>query len=100
MEKGELYDVNSNSIMEGTDIQTLAKYHTLTNKTNVPVPKGYSTYKNAVSAYQKQQVEQSPPRDAASATASIDARPKSSIKDESRVVKQAAKKRKMEVYLY
>ena len=31
-EKGELYDVNSNSIMEGTDIQSLAKYHTLTNK--------------------------------------------------------------------
>ena len=68
-EKGELYDVNSNSIMEGTDIQSLAKYHTLTNKSNTLVPKGYATYKNAVSAYQKQQAEQSPQREVASTSA-------------------------------
>ena len=54
-DKGELYDVNSNTIMEGTDISTLAKYHTLTNKTNKPVPKGYATYKNAVNIYQLHQ---------------------------------------------
>ena len=28
-DKGELYDVNSKSVMSGTDIQTLAKYHSL-----------------------------------------------------------------------
>ena len=87
-QKGELYDVNSNSLMEGTDIQTLAKYHTLTNKSNILVPKGYATYKNAVSAYQKQQVEQPPPREVASTSA---------IKDESRDVKPLTKKRKMDV---
>ena len=54
-DKGELYDVNSNTVMEGTDISTLAKYHTLTNKTNKPVPKGYSTYKNAVKIYKLHQ---------------------------------------------
>ena len=98
MKKGELYDVNCNSIMEGMDIQTLAKYHTLTNKTNIPAPKGYATYKNAMSAYQKQQVEQSPPRDVASGTAFVDARHKSSIKDEIVVVKPAAKKRKSHLW--
>ena len=87
-EKGELYDVNSNSIMEGTDIQSLAKYHTLTNKSNTPVPKGYATYKNAVSAYQKQQAEQSSQREVAST---------SPIKDENRDVKPSTKKRKREV---
>ena len=87
-EKGELYDVNSNSIMEGTDIQSLAKYHTLRNKSNTPVPKGYATYKNAVSAYQKQQAEQSPQREVASTSA---------IKDENRDVKPSTKKRKIEV---
>ena len=87
-EKGELYDVNSNSIMEGTDIQSLAKYHTLTNKSNKPVPKGYATYKNAVSAYQKQQAEQSPQREVASTSA---------IKDENRDVKPPTKKQKIEV---
>ena len=87
-EKGELYDVNSNSIMEGTGIQSLAKYHTLTNKSNTPVLKGYATYKNAVSTYQKQQAEQSPLREVASTSA---------IKDESRDVKQPTKKRKKDV---
>ena len=74
--------------MEGTDIQSLAKYHTLTNKSNTPVPKGYATYKNAVSAYQKQQAEQSPQREVASTSA---------IKDENRDVKPPTKKRKREV---
>ena len=83
VEKGELYDVNSNSIMEGMDIQTLAKYHTLTNKTNVPLPEGYATYKNTVSTYHKQQVEQSPPRDAASGIVSAEGKRKSSIQAES-----------------
>ena len=74
--------------MEGTDIQSLAKYHTLTNKSNKPVPKGYATYKNAVSAYQKQQAEQSPQREVASTSA---------IKDENRDVKPPTKKQKIEV---
>ena len=75
--KGELYDVNSNSIMEGTDIQTLAKYHTPTNKSNIPVPKGYATYKNAVSAYLRQQEEQPPHSDVGSGTTSVEAKRKS-----------------------
>ena len=74
--------------MEGTDIQSLAKYHTLTNKSNTPVLKGYATYKNAVSAYQKQQAEQSPQREVASTSA---------IKDESCDVKPPTKKRKKDV---
>ena len=91
-EKGELYDVNSYII-----IQALAKYHTLTNKTNVPLPKGYATHKNPVSTYQKQQVEQSPPRDTASGIASTEVKRKSSIQDESVDVKKAGKKQKTEV---
>ena len=67
------------------------------NKTNVPLPKGYATHKNAVSAYQKQQMEQSPPRDTASGIASAEVKRKSSIHNERVDVKKAGKKQKTEV---